>query len=356
MKSVQLLVKLRRLVKSLAVSLFIIVIGTAGSAFTSDTEGDKKPAKDSLQNGKTAFISFFGGENLDPANRYTTTQLNPKAISFVQEYIKKNGKELQQMKIWGKSHFDMYDNILSQYGLPLELKYLSVIESHLSAKLVSTAGARGPWQIMPDEAIRFGLKMKGKTDERSNFYKSTHVAAKLLKELHSQFNDWLLVVGAYNCGAGRMKQAIRKSGSSNFWDLQQFLPLETRNHVKKFIGTHYIFEGNGGLTTQTAAEIREIKDNIVAMQQSFPHQNNNSAPEDMTQTTTMEVSGKYTASVIANAIGMDFNKFNKLNPDFDKLLAMGNNYFLRLPADKMTTFLNQKNRILQESIQARLKG
>lgn len=80
-----------------------------------------------------------------------------------------------------------------------------------------------------------------------DYYKSTHVAAKLMKELYAYFGDWLLVVAAYNRGSGRVRQAIRKAGSKDFWELQYYLPEEKGNHVKKFIGTHFIFEGSGGL-------------------------------------------------------------------------------------------------------------
>lgn len=159
------------------------------------------------------------------------------------------------MKVWGKRYLDMYDRILTSYGLPKELKYLSVIESGLKSRVVSSAGAAGPWQIMRAEATRMGLKINANVDERTQFKKSTHAAAKILKELHSQFQDWPLVIAAYNCGAGRVRMAIRKSGSKNFWHLMVFLPPETRSHVKRFIGTHFLFEGNGGLTTMTAAEI-----------------------------------------------------------------------------------------------------
>ncbi|WP_207492204.1 lytic transglycosylase domain-containing protein [Aridibaculum aurantiacum] len=338
MKNVNLLVKLRRLVKSIAVSLIIVTLGIVTIAFKSATnDTDNKNPKESGQT-KDGFKSLFSASTFDPAKPYIS-QLNPKAVPFVQDYIQKRGTALEKMRVWGKPYFDMYDGILSKYDVPKELKYLSVIESQLQPNVVSVAGAVGPWQIMASEARRMGLKVGGKVDERTNFLKSTHAAAKILKELYGQFNDWILVVAAYNCGAGRMRQAIRKSGSTNFWELQAYLPLETRNHVKKFIGTHYVLEGNGGLTTMTAAELKAVKP-VAALQ-----------PVEDANTSIVEISGKYNSLVVAKQLGMEVTEFNKMNPQFDKVLSMGNSYNLRLPKEKVNMFSSKKNNILNESVQ-----
>jgi membrane-bound lytic murein transglycosylase D len=352
MKNVEILIKLRRLTKTLAVSFIFILLAFAGSAFkSSDLNNDgktKKSGKDSTQKDKYGFQSLFSDNIFDPT-KPTITQLNPLAISFVQTYIKNYGKKLERIKIWGKPYLDLYDGILSQYGLPIELKYLSVIESDLVAKAVSRAGAVGPWQIMDFEAKRLGLKVGGSSDERSNYYKSTHAAAKILKGLYSQFNDWLLVIAAYNCGAGRVRQAIRKSGSNNFWSLQSFLPLETRNHVKKFIGTHYMFEGNGGLTTMTAAEIEKVKSSYIVNSINAKQEHEKlMADEDFTK--SIEISGKYNSVILARNIEMNLPLFYKYNPNFDQLISTGKTYNLKLPVEKMQQFDEKKQNILQESL------
>jgi len=350
MKNVKIHVKLRRLVKSLAVGIFVPFILVAGSAFKPfDENGDpKKPtAKDVLLNDKSGFKSLFSASFFDPTKPYVT-QLNPNAVPFVQNYIREEGANLEKMKVWGKPYFDMYDGILRQYNLPIELKYLSVIESSLVPGSVSVAGAVGPWQIMAGEAKRLGLRISGSKDERTNVYKSTHAAAKILTELHKQFKDWLLVIAAYNCGAGRVRQAIRKSGTNNFWDLQAFLPAETRSHVKRFIGTHFIFEGNGGLTTMTASELSDFDLNAAALAN-----NSASKPEDEANG-IVHVSGKYKSSVIAKNLGIDLSAFDKMNPNFDKVVGTGQTYNMKLPTEKISLFSNNKNTILDESIKAML--
>ncbi len=353
MKNVNFSIKLRRLVKSVSVSAVFLMLAVAGSAFKPETnDGDiKKSSKEKTEIDKYGFKSLFSTNTFDPARPYVT-QLNPQAIPFVQEYIRRNGENLEKMKIWGRPYFAMYDVIFSHYDLPIELKYLSVIESDLIARAVSVAGAVGPWQIMPDQARSRGLKVNSRVDERTNFTKSTHAAAKILRDLYAEFNDWLLVIAAYNCGNGRLRQAIRKSGSDNFWNLQGYLPLETRNHVKRFIGTHYIFEGSGGLTTMTADEVQDYSLNAVAMEaRKLP-----ASEDERSNTSTVEVAGKYLSAILAKNVGVDMSLFNKLNPNFDKLILAGNTYTMRLPIDKIILFGSKKNTILSESVHYLLAG
>ncbi len=303
-------------------------------------------AKADTTKDKYGFKSLFKG-SFNSSKPYVS-QLNPRAVSFVQDYIKKQGKELERMKGWGKPYFDLYDQILTQYGIPKEMKYLSVIESHLSSGLVSWAGAVGPWQIMPYEATRFGLSLSPK-DERTDYYKSTTVAAKLMKELFTEFQDWLLVVAAYNGGAGRVRQCIRKANSNNFWDLQYYLPEETRNHVKKFIGTHYIMEGQGGFTTMTAQEIKLQKANT-------PLEESGLSKETIENTTVVEISGRYNSLIVANGLMINIQQFNRLNPGFDKTLAEGKKFNLRIPTDKKDLFEATKQQLLATSVRTLLEG
>lgn len=317
--------------------------GIAGN----DNEGDKN-SKDSAAatNGK-GFKSLFGDKQDYDAANPGFFRLNPKAVAFVESYIKQESEEFGKMKEWGKTYFDLYDRILTENNIPVEMKYLSVIESHLRRTLISSAGAVGPWQLMPDEAKRYKLKTgRGTNDERTDFTKSTYAACKLINELYTEFGDWLLVVAAYNGGVGRVKQAIRKSGSRDFWVLQSYLPEQTRKHVKKFIGAHYIFEGGGGWTTLTAAETLIQKDNIAYLMGS----QQKLSDTVLSATSVISVSGKYSASVIAKALTIDPTEFKKLNPGFEKKLSQGEAYEMRLPSEKMDEFKSKKKAILQECI------
>jgi membrane-bound lytic murein transglycosylase D len=354
MKNVTILTKLRRLTKSVSVVLVFFVLAFAGSAFkaspSNEQGGSKNLGKDSIPTDKYGFKSLFGEENTFSPGAPLISQLNPQAVSYVQKYIKSHGPLMEKIKVTGKPHLDLYEDILSQYGLPIELKYLSVIESNLKSNALSIAGAVGPWQIMDFEARRVGLIVNSRNDERKSYQKSTHAAAKILKGLYSQFNDWLLVIAAYNAGAGRVRQAIRKSGSKDFWTLQNFLPLETRNHVKKFIGTHYIFEGNGGLTTMTAAELEE-QEALIAQRAGLKP-----PAIDFDLNKTVALSGKYNSAIIARNLALEMDQFNKLNPGFDKSVLSGKTYEMKLPEDKMLLFKEKKQTILNESLMHLLSG
>lgn len=277
-------------------------------------------------------------------------RLNPRAASFVQDYTNKNKKDLVSLREMGIAHFRMMDQILEQHGLPTELKYLSVIESRLNTRAISSAGAAGPWQFMPSTAKLYGLKITKSRDERRDYAKSTHAAAKYLKSLYNQFGDWLLVIAAYNGGPGYVYSAIKKSRSRNFWDLQYYLPAESRNHVKKFISTHYIFEGTGGICTLTKAEAAEQIGSLAGYLL-----NRNLTAEELKEATTTTISGKYRAAIIAKYVNMDMDEFNRYNPMFDKMIdEESNTYELKLPAENMDKFVSNKYPILNESVQVLL--
>ena len=207
-----------------------------------------------------------------PARTNSKIQLNRYAVKYVRTYIKKNNEDLVRIREKSDAPFKTMDLVFRQYGLPVELKYLAVIESELNPRAVSRVGAAGPWQLMPATAKILGLKITSRYDERKQFSKSTKAAALYLRDLYSEFGDWLLVMAAYNCGPGPVYHAIHRSGSHNFWNLQAFLPGESREHVKKYIATHYYFEGQGSATTLTKAEYIRYNKMLIEEQlkQGFP--------------------------------------------------------------------------------------
>ena len=303
---------------------------------------------DTLIDDKKPFANLFL-YNKVASNKPYQAQINPRAIPFVEEYVRKQGKSLEKMKVWGKPYFDLYDQILVNYGIPKEMKYLSVIESHLGATVSSWAGAGGPWQLMPNVARQFGLQVGPNNDQRTDYFKSTHVAARIMKQLYTEFSDWLLVVAAYNCGNGCVRSAIRRAKSRDFWQLQNFLPEETRNHVKKFIATHLIFEGAGGFTTMTAAEVAEAKSQIKNTPLSLTAQ-------ELGSSALIEVSGRFNSLVVANELQINIQQFNAWNPGFDQALAAGEKYAMRISKDKEAIFLAKKNQLLLASVRAIIEG
>jgi membrane-bound lytic murein transglycosylase D len=291
-------------------------------------------AQDSLNFNRIGFSSLFTVQQVPDKDKSFVIEMHPKAISFVQSYMEKEGAGLRKMKTWAKPYFNLYDEVLTANGVPVELKYLSVIESHLSSQVISWAGAAGPWQIMPAEATRLGLKLLP-NDERMDYQKSTQAAATILRELYQQFGDWLLVVAAYNGGAGRLSKAIEKKKTKDFWALQYELPLETRNHVKKFIATHAIFEG-------------------VSMTELDKNQSTQTASIS-TASSGMErivISGRFNAKTMAIWLKMPLIYLKELNPNIDQQLSTGKSYTLMLPTKEAKLFEVHKNQILQASIQS----
>ncbi len=293
---------------------------------------------------KYGFKNLFKNYSYNPSIPYSS-QVNPYAETYMQDYLKAHGKYLQQMKATALPYFNLIDGILTQYGLPKELKYLAVIESDLKSNALSIAGARGPWQFMSYTAKGYGLQVNQFVDDRTDYYKSTNAAAKYLLSLYKDFKDWLLVIAAYNGGPGRVYSAIKKSGSRNFWSLQYYLPEESRNHVKKFIATHYIMEtGNNGDALAGNFDYKSL--NGVGIATRADISNDENANSD-----SMALSGRYIASVIAKKLDMDIKDFNRYNPGFDDMLATGGTYDLRLPNDKMDLFVANKYTILNECVQ-----
>lgn len=275
--------------------------------------------------------------------------LNAKAVAFVTDYMEKNSDDLLRMKKSCTPYFNTIEGILSQYGLPVELKYLAFIESQLKIKAKSWAGAVGPWQLMPITARELGLRVNKSVDDRYDYKKSTHAAAKYLIDLYREFGDWLLVIAAYNGGPGNVYKAINKSGGSrNFWKLQNYLPAESRTHVKKFIGTHYIFEGVGGVTTLTNAEVKKQ----LGPTATYLLNRKLTSKEKANAKATI-VSGRYRSEMISKNIMMSHADFLRYNPDFDKKMSGADNvYELHLPADKMELFNTNKYHILNDSVQS----
>lgn len=299
---------------------------------------------------KYGFKDLFKNYSYNSSIPYTS-QVNPFAENYMQDYLKAHQGYLLKLRKTGRPYFNFIDGILTQYGLPKELKYLAVIESDLKSTALSPKGARGPWQFMPYTARGFGLVVNQNEDDRTDYFKSTNAAAKYLLSLYKDLKDWLLVIAAYNGGEGRVYSAIKKSGSHNFWDLQYDLPEESRNHVKKFIATHYIME-TGNTDGNVANSDFNYSDLSVNGNTTYNAQLTEAEKKDVDST---EVSGRYIADVIAKNISMSDSVFNHYNPGFNNVLSTGATYKLQLPSQKMDEFKAKKFQILNESVEQLLQ-
>ncbi len=231
--------------------LLMVNVGKAGGNQPPSDSLNQSPVTEQLRF-DSVMLQFYGLPDMSLA---PAIKMNKKAEKFVQDYIEENEETLEEIKAKSANAFRIINQVFTKYQLPTELKYLAVIESELNTHARSHVGAVGTWQLMAPTARLLSLKVTSKYDERTHLYKSTVAAARYLNDLYDIFGDWLLVIAAYNTGPGNVMKAIKKSGSRDFWKLQYFLPLETRLHVKKFIGTHYFFEGKGSVTTLTKQEV-----------------------------------------------------------------------------------------------------
>ncbi len=173
--------------------------------------------------------------------------------------------KLKEMLSKSQYFFPLYEQVLLENNMPMEIKYLSIIESGLNPFAGSRVGAVGAWQFMPATGRMFDLEISSQVDERRSLEKSTRAACKYLKQMHGQYDDWLVALASYNCGPGNVRKAMRRSGRSDFWGMYKYLPRETQNYVPKFIAMTYMmnFYDAYGITPAP------IADSLYRMEQVF---------------------------------------------------------------------------------------
>ena len=166
---------------------------------------------------------------------------NQVVEKFIDQYSNRLRRSVSIMLGAGNFYMPLFEEALDHYNLPLELKYLPVIESALNPTAKSRVGATGLWQFMLPTAKRYDLEVNSLIDERCDPYKSTWAAAKYLRDLYKIYKDWNLVIAAYNCGPGQINKAIHRSkGERDYWKIYPYLPKETRGYVPAFIAANYI--------------------------------------------------------------------------------------------------------------------
>jgi membrane-bound lytic murein transglycosylase D len=226
----------------------------------------------------------------------------------------------------GAANFYMpiFEEALDTYQLPLELKYLPIIESALNPKAVSRVGATGLWQFMLSTGKQYGLEINSLVDERRDPVKSSYAAARLLRDLYRIFGDWNLVIAAYNCGPENIKKAIhRANGEKDYWKLYPYLPAETRGYVPAFIAANYIMT-------------YYCEHNICPMTTNLPAQSD-----------TVVVNKELHLEQIAGVIGTDIDLLRSLNPEFRRDIVPGNSkpYAIRMPITDTGKFIDNQDSI-----------
>jgi membrane-bound lytic murein transglycosylase D len=250
------------------------------------------------------------------------------------------------------------DNVLAKHDIPKELKYLAVIESALNNNAVSRVGAVGPWQFMASTARMMGLKVSGKKDERRDFYKSTNAAAKYLAYLYDQLNDWLLVVAAYNSGPAPVHRAIARTGSNSFWDIKKHLPKETQGHVLAFIATATIFENMTKFigSRDLPDDISFTKEEVLAADKkaAVKKPKLTFSEDELKNMAIVRLSEPLSEELMVKELGLDKRTHDKWNPDYE-LYEMGTYatefYSLRIPKDKLDSFIEKKETLTKRSRQ-----
>lgn len=168
---------------------------------------------------------------------------NQVVRSYIDSYVHRYPKNLSKLLGLSQYYFPIFERELLAEGLPMELKYLPVIESALNPTARSKVGAMGLWQFMPYTGKLYGLEINSLVDERCDVIKSTKAAVKYLKDLYGIYNDWLLVIAAYNCGPGNVNKAIKRANKgTDYWAIYNYLPRETRGYVPAFIAVNYAME------------------------------------------------------------------------------------------------------------------
>jgi len=175
------------------------------------------------------------------ANSPFSIVYNSRISGYVNLYAKRRRKTTAKMLGLAPLYFPIFEETLDKYDMPLELKYLAIVESALNPKAKSRVGAAGLWQFMYRTGKMFDLEVTSYYDERSDVYKSTDAACRYLKKLHKMYDDWDLALAAYNCGPGNVNKAIRRSGGKrSYWEIRDYLPRETRGYVPAFLAVNYI--------------------------------------------------------------------------------------------------------------------
>ncbi|MBT8312408.1 MAG: lytic transglycosylase domain-containing protein, partial [Flavobacteriaceae bacterium] len=255
---------------------------------------------------------------------------NPSLENVVKSFLLRKKDLMTRMITASQFYFPMFEEALDRNNIPLEIKYLSIVESALNPRARSRVGATGLWQFMYGTGRMYGLDVNSYVDERSDPIKSTEAACKYLSKLHDIFDDWDLALAAYNSGPGNVNKAIRRSGGyRNYWNIRRYLPRETAGYVPAFIATYYLLE------YADEYGIRGKK-----------------AERPYFETDTVSVKNLITFEQIAKWSGVGMDELKILNPAYKINIipkVEGKDYTLRLPVRAMGRFVANEEQIYAQA-------
>lgn len=263
-------------------------------------------------------------DRLGKINSIITIPYNNIIRNHIHVYTSRQAEKFRVILGLQDFYFPMIEDIFSSYGLPSELKYMAVIESALNPNAVSRMGATGLWQFMYSTGRMYGLTMNSVVDERRDPVKSTHAAAKYLRDLYKIYNDWILVIAAYNCGPGNVNKAIARSGHQrDYWDIYYRLPRETRGYIPMFVAALYAMNYNG-------------EHNLSPIAMSLPH-----------SVDTLMITRDIHLKQIAEVMGVSYNELRALNPQYRTGLIPGRTKpsSLTLPMSHVSDFIYKHDTI-----------
>ena len=250
---------------------------------------------------------------------------NPNVRSFIELYTVRKRHQVEYMLGMSNYYFPLFEQVLGANNLPLELKYLSIIESALNTTIVSRMGAAGLWQLMIGTGRMYGLEINSLVDERLSPLKATNAAAKFLKDLYAIYGDWNLVIASYNCGPGNINKAIRRAGGKrDYWAIYPYLPRETRGYVPIFIAANYSLH---------YASQHNLCPAIVNMP---------------TMTVSVKVGIFTMAGQVAGVLNLPIDEVRLLNPQYKKDIIPGDikPYALCLPLNSINAFIAKFNEVV----------
>ncbi len=251
---------------------------------------------------------------------------NPALETIIRKNLKQRKELYERLMKLSQYYFPLFEEVFDREGIPLEIKYLAIVESGLKPKAKSRVGATGLWQFMFTTGKYYNLEVSSYVDERSDPVRSTIAAAQYLKSLYNIFKDWDLALAAYNSGPGNVTKAIRRSGGyTNYWNIRPFLPRETAGYLPAFLATMYLFE--------------------YAEQHGFDVPNHH---HPITKTDTVHVKNTISLKQVSEVIDVDLNTLTSLNPSYKLGIVpyvKDKHYSLRLPLEAVGLFVSNEDAI-----------